>query len=329
MSRKIYGTIIDKNIGKGVKGLRVEAWDDDYPDGDDFMGAATTDASGHYRIPYSEGHWDSSVSHRVTIWRPDIYIRVFTRNAAGQWVELGKSGVHSNHRLGDDLQIDLDVEVQEPIARKTTFKQDEHGFHFINFFTVRPDILGVDLGSWNMGLCGGMCAAALNHFKENKPTPPDSSPPVQGTTLYNELLNRQIRTLLSPNNIVDEIYDWQSAPDEGHWYRKHSIGWRTKREWWELKNNLDDNKPTILVLILVEGYFANLTYNHQVLATGYDYHPSTRDLKIQVYDPNHPDTTHTLSMNIGLPNNQLKARDSSGKRIRGFFINPNGDAANS
>ena len=53
MSRKIYGTIIDKNIGKGVKGLRVEAWDDDYPDGDDFMGSAMTDASGHYRIPYS------------------------------------------------------------------------------------------------------------------------------------------------------------------------------------------------------------------------------------------------------------------------------------
>jgi len=330
MARKIYGTIRDTNTGKGVKGLRVEAWDDDYPDGDDFMGSTTTDANGNYRISYSGGHWDPSVSHRVTIWRPDIYIRVLTRNATGQWVKLAKSGVHSDHKLENDLQIDLDVEIKKPVSKKTPFDPNQHGFHFANSFTVRPDILkGVDLRSWRMGFCGGMVAAALHRFKKGESLPADTHPLAPGTALYDGLLSRQIKTLMTPNIILDTIYDCQSAPDEGHWYRKHSVGSRTKREWWKLKNSLDNNKPAILVLIRVKGYSANRTRNHQVLATGYDYDPTTKDLTIQVYDPNHPHETRTLSMNIGLPKSRLGAKDSTRKRLRGVFVNPNGDAASS
>jgi len=325
MSRKIFGTIRDATDGgRPVQGLRVQAWDDDYPDGDDFMGEAITDANGYYEINYSGGHWDPLASPRATTWRPDIYVTVAIKNAGGQWVQMKKSGVHSDHKLEEDLQIDLDVEIKPPIAKMTPFQPEKHGFHFVNFFTISPDILGVDLGSWNMGLCGGMCAAALNRIRNDADVPDTAEIPVQGTALYDELLQRQIRTLF---NILDDIYDWQSAPDEEHWHRKRSVGARTKREWQKLRNELDNDRPAILVLIREEGYLANPTLNHQVLAIGYDYNPTTKDLQIQVYDPNEPNRTNALSMNLGLPNSWLNASASTGERVRGFFVNPNGDAA--
>jgi hypothetical protein len=325
MSKKIFGTIRDTAAGgRPVRGLRVQAWDDDYPDADDFMGEAITDANGNYEIRYSDGHWDPSISPRATTWRPDIYITVAIKNAGDQWVLMKKSSVHSDHKLEDDLQIDLDVEIEQPMVKTPTFQPQKHGFHFVNSFTISPDILGVDLGSWNMGLCGGMCAAALNRFRNNTDIPDTTEIPVQGTALYDELLRRQIRTLF---NILDDIYDWQSAPDEEHWHRKRSVGARTKKEWWKLKNELDNDTPAILVLIREEGYLANPTLNHQVLAIGYEYDPTTKDLQIQVYDPNYPDETNTLSMSLGLPNSQLNASASTGERVRGFFVNPNGDTA--
>lgn len=329
MAPKIFGTIKDTKTDQGVKGLRVEAWDDDYPDRDDFMGFARTRVKGDYTISYSRRDWDPSISHWPTTSLPDIYISVFTRNATGQWVKLAKSRVYSDHKLENDLQIDLDVEIKKPISMKTTFDPSEDGFQFDNLFTVAPDILGFHLGRWRMGFCGGMVAAALYRFKKGEPIPADTDPPAPGTALYDELLDRQIKTLMSPNIILDTIYDWQTAPDEAHWYRKHSVGSRTKKEWWKLKNDLDNNKPAILVLIRAGRYLANPTVNHQVLAIGYDYDPTAKDLTIQVYDPNHPHETHTLSMNIGLPRSRLRAKDSTKKKLRGFFVNPNTDAASS
>ena len=327
MARRIFGKITDQH-GEPVEGLLVKAWDDDWPDGDDLMGEELTDAKGDYQISYAPGHWDAA-PHAVPTWRPDIFISVHIRNAAGQWVKLRKSRVYENHRLSKNLRINLKVDIEEPERNNTSFKPRRHGFHFHNFFTISPRVFGIDLGTWNMGLCGGMCAGALNRFNNDVDVPVDTTPPEEGTLLYKELLHRQIRSLMDPTNIIDDIYDWQSAPDEGQPYRKHSVGYRTKKQWWKLKARLDEGKPTSLVLIRAEGYLGNLSDNHQVVAIGYRYNPTTKDLSISVYDPNHPDQTHTLSMNLGLPRSRLSARDSTGNRLRGFLVNPNGDAASS
>jgi hypothetical protein len=90
---------------------------------------------------------------------------------------------------------------------------------------------------------------------------------------------------------------------------------------------LDAGRPTVIVLIRKEGTFANPSGNHQVLATGYEYDPLTKDLRIKAYDPNHRDKTVDLTMNLGLADNNLDARQSTGERLRGFFVNPSGDAA--
>jgi hypothetical protein len=324
---KIFGTVRDKKTGKGVEGLRVEAWHDDFPRADDLLAFAKTDGEGNYRISYRGGHWDPTVSARTGTWSPDIYVRALIKNDAREWTPLTKSQIHRNHPLTDDLLINLDVEIEEPLAKMTPFDISEYGFHFDNIFTVQADFLGVSLGRWVMGFCGGMCAAAVNRFDRSELAPPGVSAPTQGTTLYRELGERQFKTMMFPNLILDEMFDWQSAPDAPSFLRKESVGLRTRRQWPKLKGRLDNDRPTILVLIRVEGYFANPTRNHQVLAIGYNYHPTTQDLRIQVYDPNHADTLQTLSMNLALPTGHLRARDSTGAELRGFFVNPNGDAA--
>ena len=325
MQRKIYGNITNRaNGGLPVQGLKVEAWDDDWPEGDDFMGKAITNANGQYEIPYSDGFWDASLSG-LSSWLPDIFITVDIRNSAGRWVRLGKSRVYKDHSLNEDRQIDLKVTIGEPLTKSTNFEPDQHGFHFINNFKVEPTILEIDLGEWEMGFCGGMCAAALRHFRDQTEIPTDTQIPKQGTPLFDELLKRQIRS--TPPDLLARMYDWQSAPDVGSLWRKPSIGQRTKREWPKLKRDLDKGTPAIIILIRANGYFDNPTKNHQVLAIGYEYNTATKDLAIQVYDPNVPDKVNTLSMNLGLPDGRLYFKDSSRRRTRGFLVNPFGRAA--
>ena len=59
MRRKIFGQITDiAKVGTPLKGLKIETWDDDWPDGDDFMGSAITNVNGQYKISISNGSWD-------------------------------------------------------------------------------------------------------------------------------------------------------------------------------------------------------------------------------------------------------------------------------
>ena len=325
MSRKIFGTIRNRSNGDTpVPGLKVQAWDDDWPEGDDFMGEDITDANGRYEIRYPDGIWDGSI-FELTTSRPDIYISVDIRNSSGGWVRLGKSQVFRDHDLSVDLNIDLAVNIEPPIARKTTFVPSQHGFHFRNYFQLQPDLLGVDLGTWEMGFCGGMCAASWNRFVSNTAIPAHMQPPAEDTLLFEELLARQIKT--TPPDLLARLYDWQSAPNVSSLWRKPSIAQRTKREWPLLKKELDNDRPAILVLIRANGYFDNPTKNHQVLAIGYEYDPTTKDLVIQEYDPNLPDKINTLSMNLGMPDGRLYLKDSSRSRTRGFLVNSVGLAA--
>lgn len=322
MARKIYGRIKNTANNTALANAKIRAFDSDIGD-DDFMGESYTNSDGAYEINYRGGDWDLAVPGS-TKWRPDIYITVSLRNSSGQWVKVGQSRVYDDHKMANDLKIDLNVNVLPTISKRTLFDPRTHGYKFANSFQVSPEIFNVELGTWNMGFCGGMSAGALKLFKRNSPAPLDSNTPVEGTALFNELKDRQIRSL---DRIIDDIYEWQSSPDEGHWNRKHSVGSRTKKQWPILKEMLDADKPSMIVLIRVEGYTANMSKNHQILAIGYQFNPTTKDLIIETYDPNEANETNTLSMNLGLPNSRLNASDSTGARLRGFFVNPNNNSA--
>jgi hypothetical protein len=304
--------------------LRVQAWDDDWPAGDDFMGEDITDANGRYEMAYADVHWDTP-GFEVSGGRPDIYVTVEIRNSRDKWVRLGKSQVFKDHDLSHDLQIDLDVEIAPSIQKRIPFLPNQHGFHFLNNFKLKPDILGINLGKWEMGFCGGMCAGALQRYDHHIPIPADTVTPADDTPLFEELLARQMKSF--PVDLLPVLYDWQSAPDISNPWRKTSIAQRTKDEWPKLKRELDADQPTILILIRSDGYLGNPTQNHQVLAIGYDFNPATKDLTITEYDPNKPDKENTLSMSLGLPDGRLYLKDSADKRTRGFLVNPAGPFA--
>ena len=75
----------------------------------------------------------------------------------------------------------------------------------------------------------------------------------------------------------------------------------------------------MLVLLRARGLLS-LTQNHQVLATAYDYNPSTKDLSVKLYDPNHPGQVPTLSMNLSSPWLGLKLSQSTKEPLRAFFV---------
>lgn len=92
----------------------------------------------------------------------------------------------------------------------------------------------------------------------------------ENSDLYDALLYAQYKSLVR-DTIWKRVCDWQRRPDLGHWWTPHSIGHYTSREWGSLRKRLDQGNPTILMLIRAEGYFANPTENHQVLAYRYEY----------------------------------------------------------
>jgi hypothetical protein len=325
MSNRIYGYITDSSRGDmPVGGLRVLVWDRDWLNGDDILGEANTDGNGHYEVRFQGRNWDKSLGI-FTFGRPDIYISVDNKNSTGKWVRLAESEENRNHDLTQDLRIDLQVMMGSPVSKHTTFIPDVNGFHFINSFIVKPDILGVDLVEWQMGFCGGMCAGALNRFTAGLEIPQDEIPPGSDSPLHDELRVRQLKTMSI--KMLPQMFEWQSAPEISTNKRKLGIGERTRDEWPKVKGALDDGKPTIIILIRASGYLGNPTLNHQVLAVGYDFDPATMDIKLFTYDPNIPGTTQTITCNIGLPEGRLDLTDSASPKTRGFFINPQGENA--
>jgi hypothetical protein len=344
MARTVYGRITDKS-GPLTK-LTVEAWDSDL-EGDDFMGRAVTDAAGDYRIEYAAGHWDPAPD-AITTWRPDIYVKVLTKTKNGRDVEVDRSPVHDNQPLRDDLKINIKIGASGTAQKSTAFKAETHGLPFTNDFSFKVGWTFDD-----MGFCGGMFAYALNRFNSNKAVPAKLARPNQGSNDYTELLCRQVATLYSVplkdlqtvsgvlsklatphtlfKSIVDDIWSWQKAPDEGHWYRESSVGARTRKQWSALKERLDKGQPTILVLITQEGANpAQLGRNHQVVATGYSYNHLSKDLFIEIYDPNCQRRTEKIYLNLGLSDSKLDCEHSNPseiERVRGFFVNPLGDLA--
>jgi len=62
------------------------------------------------------------------------------------------------------------------------------------------------------------------------------------------------------------------------------------------------------------------TNNHQVLAWGYDFDPASQALVVQLYDPNHPLAELSLGMNFADPRAGIDPSQSTGERLRGWFV---------
>ena len=354
--RTIQGQVKDEN-NQPVRGLLVKAWDDDSSSDNDFMGQSYTDANGNYRIIYRGGHWDP-YPHRVTKWRPDIFVKVLV-NADGYWIKTAKSPVHSDHKLANDLTINLTVPKNQTIRRFTRFKPMYHANPFINrshvvcaaptcqdehagdmaLAAAVVDPSGVTsatikllqkFSTFNWALCGGLSLTALEDYRAGR-KPQDFSP-----TVKERLVRNQLRTLAP--TIWLKFIEWQAKPTQPHTMSPHTIGSSTKGEWPKVKQAIDSGAPIILGLIRNQNATGGgVSKNHQALAIGYAYNRLTTKVTIYTYDPNYCPTAlgstcasaiaaSELTFYTGIPRNQIKAtyKDPDGNTVspatRGFFV---------
>jgi hypothetical protein len=200
----------------------------------------------------------------------------------------------------------------------TAFSAPEHGFRFINRFelsfpsTIPLPIFGeVDLKKIVYGLCGGMCFGALDYFYAQRPVPSYYQPQELPFNYELYLWDRQIDSMLPLT--IPAVIEWMIRSDQDVAARC------TRFEVPKLRRSLDRGKPAVLALIRAR-HGERPTENHQVLATGYDFDDATKQLKIYLYEPNHPGLTPTLDLNLSRPSGGLQISQSTGEPLRGFFV---------
>lgn len=183
---------------------------------------------------------------------------------------------------------------------KTSFKPSIHGWPFDNF--------------GKFGNCGGMCFSALDRYFAREAIDRNLNQP--GSALRKEIEGRQADTL--DDWLWAKVVQWTQRPDEGHWFRGHSVGHMTQHdEWPKIRSALDAGEPMTLCLIRVEGFTANPADNHQIVAWNYTLDNSGH-VALSVYDPNHRGDDKVI-VEFDLGQNKINARQSTGEKLRGFF----------
>ena len=136
--------------------------------------------------------------------------------------------------------------------------------------------------------------------------------PEDGSALHDYLCLRQLRSLAAPM-VPLKILEWMIRDDL-------DVARRTaSREFPKLRRRIAKGNPAVLLLIRAGGLSAP-TQNHQVVATGYDLDEATQQVRIFLYDPNHPGEEPTLDMNVANPKHGIDLKQSTGEPIRGFFV---------
>jgi PAN domain len=179
-------------------------------------------------------------------------------------------------------------------ARSTRFNPSVHGMAFVNSFT-NSFIPEFDVRT--AGLCGGMVYTALDFYNANRPVPNWPYPPAEHEVLRQYMYDRQVTSTLSNADKWMEVMinPFGSRNDEFfNWGLQGGPGGRLT----ELKSSIDAGTPVPLGL---RSCGDSCKGDHQVLAIGYDFGRYKGDLgayktdmKIKIYDPNHPGRTMTL-----------------------------------
>jgi hypothetical protein len=179
-------------------------------------------------------------------------------------------------------------------AKWTSFKPAIHGFKFENDF--RNSFIGPPINWGTSGLCGGMSYAMLDYYNASLTVPNHDYRPANGTALQQYLYARQVSSL-APN--MDKWIELTRNPLGVR--SLEFFNWGLREQLVALRASIDRGVPVTLGLKGVDGW---ITHDHQVVAIGYDagryqgdLGANKTDLKIYVFDPNHPNETLTLVPN--------------------------------
>jgi hypothetical protein len=206
----------------------------------------------------------------------------------------------------------------------TAFKPSIHGFHFENKFSSK-DIMEemYPVPSWMLPedtwyLCGGMCFAALDRFFQKEKIPELTTPPSKGTSLFHELVERQLASVDSVGWTI--ILFYQTSPDEGS---QLSLGHLSQSiQWPPIMAKLDFGIPTTVCLIRAgRGAVSSIGDNHQVIAYGYSINSGR--VTLNVYDPVYPNNDNVVvGFSLGQEGGKLDADQTPGPNPRGFLHVP-------
>lgn len=172
------------------------------------------------------------------------------------------------------------------------------------------------------GLCGGMAFAALDYYKLGKQIPRGKDEQDQprredasGKVLRDYLWRRQLESM---GGNFPGLLSWMTMLHMG--FMTGGGGWlleRTKEEWANLKQHVDQDEPWPICLI---GNTQNPFYNHQVLAYGYD-DPGDGTGVLYLYDMNCPNREHKTLLDFR--GSELAAQESCSDTrrgpLKGFF----------
>lgn len=208
------------------------------------------------------------------------------------------------------------------------FLPSTHGFRFVNYFpgallpVALPRKSKMQRG---FGLCGGMCLAAADYYRDGRPVPAGRAVPERGTSLRRYLWRRQWGSFGPLLGAVVRIAVWMLLPERA---RRR----RTAAALREVRARLDRGAPVALAVIYVIARESPAIWeNHQVLAYGYRTAPGGR-LDLLIYDPNLPgDDTAILRTAPVTPRQQPDGQAITGatcvqisdrrpdKPVHGFF----------
>jgi hypothetical protein len=167
------------------------------------------------------------------------------------------------------------------------FLPSRNGFRFVNRWPRGPartwqlGLVQVGIGDVGRGLCGGMAFAARDRFERGDPVPEDATPPLAGSELFKEIVDRQFASV---GRLFQVPLRFLLASLGG----EHRLWRETVRTAWPaIRADIDRGVPSMVGLIRRPGLHALATdFGHQVVAHRYVTSPSR--VAIGVYDPNHP-----------------------------------------
>jgi len=176
-------------------------------------------------------------------------------------------------------------------ARRTTFNPMTTGFMFVNDF--KNSFMGPPFAVYTGGLCGGMSYAVLDYFNANRSPTNQTYRPANNTPVQQYLYARQVTSLMGNLDKWGEL-----SLNPGGARSLEFFNWGLRERLVELRSFIDRGVPVPLGL---KGPVGGIDHDHQVLAVGYDMGryagdlgSNVQDLKIFIWDPNHPGEIVTL-----------------------------------
>jgi len=284
--------------------VTVRVFDQDAPgkgDDDLTLTPGLSDASGKFTVEYDPGRYLDfaclpfiglrSTAREAFLRIPDS-LDILSPYLLFTWTVDGQE---YTHRAPVELFRD---QFQLPQSLPLTFRPSQHGFHFLNSFSgyMLPFTVpflpnGKVRGVY--GLCGGMCAGALDFLLAGREMIARTVPPQRRTRLHRYLFRRSIDSFAMGETIL-RFARWMILPDGG----SNGTYRLTYREWEKIRASLDANQLVPLGQVRtkaanIQEISREIWSNHQVLAYGYE-ESENGAVEIHIYDPNCPDKDNVL-----------------------------------